>query len=407
MKKLLILSIAVISSFLMISQVHAADPSRYQGFSLVLDLKLCEPGMSLDDSAYGFELNSGQESEARDKMSMICKKAGVTTRFAVGYVGMHLFGSTPMFIAVCSADDHTPKKSDGSYIEASLANVYDWWCCPEQYPYAAGDGIPAGGCTDVPKGAAHPLTARVKIPIPIASNSNGKWQINNTVGGGINPWLEDAVLPAYACNEGCAVSSTLYPLPDLYRKALSTKQIGTAMCLPNNTTLQGDSCTHVAGHDGDSCVCHNGASLSKYLLDTVGESGVAIINQCSGGPSNQVDSCVNCLMKSLIDNNGNTTPYYQWSAAFGCVDTRLNAFITRLIQIGMGVGSGIAVIRIIQGAFYRQSNDPSKIQEGNEILFSTFLGLGVLIGAVLILRIIGVDVLGIFTAGQFTSIINN
>ena len=121
-------------------------------------------------------------------------------------------------------------------------------------------------------------------------------------------------------------------------------------------------------------------------------------------PDNQKTQCLNCVVKNWTSGTSSEDAY-RWSSSLGCVDTCMNPFITRLIQIGLGLAGGIAVLRIIQGAFMRQTNDPAKIQEGNEIITSTILALVVLAGALLLLQIIGVNVLGLFTFQEYTTII--
>lgn len=176
-------------------------------------------------------------------------------------------------------------------------------------------------------------------------------------------------------------------------------------CVENLTQDTANQCILDPSKANDKCVCFEGLSISESFANNVGGKAQAeILMSCTRLTTDQQKNCVQCVIKNWTSDA--TDNAYRWSASLGCVDTRMNPFITRLIQIGLGLGSGIAVVRIIQGAFMRQTNDPAKIQEGNEIIISTILGLVVLASALLILRIIGVDILGIFTFKEYTTIIN-
>lgn len=177
-------------------------------------------------------------------------------------------------------------------------------------------------------------------------------------------------------------------------------------CVPNGTP-DGDvygGCTLNPLDLDDRCVCFNGYSFSESFSKNVqGKAAAEIIISCNKMPEDQVNPCMQCIVKNWTSDQ--TDNAYRWSASLGCIDTRMNPFITRIIQIGLGLGSGIAVLRIIQGAFMRQTNDPAKIQEGNEIIIATVLGLAVLAGSVVLLQIIGVDILNLFSFQEYTSIV--
>lgn len=232
-----------------------------------------------------------------------------------------------------------------------------------------------------------------------------------------NPYFTKPTTQTWICgNNNCAVNSGSMPLPDMYNTPLTSEEIisGGVNCIAGSTVgsggktsisqyLSNESCTR--SDENDKCVCLNGQGISEYYLSLAGETGAEILASCSRLPSNQVDACTKCIIQNW--QGSASTSSYNWSASLGCIDTRMNPFITRLIQIGLGIGSGLAVIRIIQGAFMRQTNDPAKIQEGNEIITSTVLGLVVLAAAMVLLQIIGVNVLGLFTYQEYISIVGS
>lgn len=84
--------------------------------------------------------------------------------------------------------------------------------------------------------------------------------------------------------------------------------------------------------------------------------------------------------------------------AIGCIPVEnANAFIGFLLRWGIGIGGGIAFILIIVAGFQitTSSGDPKKLQAGRELLTSAIAGLVLIIFSVLILRLIGVNLLGI------------
>ncbi len=84
--------------------------------------------------------------------------------------------------------------------------------------------------------------------------------------------------------------------------------------------------------------------------------------------------------------------------AIGCIpygDT--NKFIAFILKWAIGVGGGIAFILILVGGFQiiTSSGNPERLKAGRELLTSALAGLILLVFSVFILRIIGVDILGI------------
>lgn len=99
--------------------------------------------------------------------------------------------------------------------------------------------------------------------------------------------------------------------------------------------------------------------------------------------NNQYLKCLNCL------NAGNV-----WTE-IGCLEASTVGIATRALQIGMGVIAALVIIRFIQAGFMISSGDPEKIKEGKGIAVSAVAATGFLGGSVIILKFIGVDVLGL------------
>lgn len=85
--------------------------------------------------------------------------------------------------------------------------------------------------------------------------------------------------------------------------------------------------------------------------------------------------------------------------AIGCIPVEnTNAFIGFILGWGIGIGGGIAFLLVIYAGFQitTSSGDPKRLQAGKELLTSALAGLLLLIFSVFILRLVGVEVLGIF-----------
>lgn len=84
--------------------------------------------------------------------------------------------------------------------------------------------------------------------------------------------------------------------------------------------------------------------------------------------------------------------------AIGCIpmnDTQF--FVVWLFRWGVGVGGGIAFLLILYGGFLVMTSqgDPKRAAGGQETITSAVMGLIMMIFAVFILRVIGVDILKI------------
>ena len=81
----------------------------------------------------------------------------------------------------------------------------------------------------------------------------------------------------------------------------------------------------------------------------------------------------------------------------GCIPLTLEGFIGYVFTFGIGLGGIIALLCIIYSAFVMQtsSGNPERIKKAQENLTSCIMGLMLIIFAVFILRLIGLDILKI------------
>jgi hypothetical protein len=84
--------------------------------------------------------------------------------------------------------------------------------------------------------------------------------------------------------------------------------------------------------------------------------------------------------------------------AIGCINTSdPNLFISKILGLAVGIGGGIAFLLMLFGTFQimASAGDPKGIQGGKETITSALTGLLLIIFSVFLLKLIGVDILGI------------
>ncbi len=87
------------------------------------------------------------------------------------------------------------------------------------------------------------------------------------------------------------------------------------------------------------------------------------------------------------------------NTAIGCIPySDTNAFAGFFLRWGIGIGGGIAFLLIVYAGFMimSSSGNPERLKAGQELLTSAIGGLILLIFSIFILRVIGVNILGIF-----------
>ncbi len=131
-------------------------------------------------------------------------------------------------------------------------------------------------------------------------------------------------------------------------------------------TSDQSSCERRAGQDCILCVD------PPPPIPFPGEGGGAD-NLCGGGES--IDTAIGCIPV------GDTGSFAGW-----------------ILRWAIGIAGGIAFILIIFAGFMisTSAGDPKRLQAGRELLTSAIAGLLLVIFATFILRLIGVDILGLF-----------
>ncbi len=146
-------------------------------------------------------------------------------------------------------------------------------------------------------------------------------------------------------------------------------------------------CTGLVGGEENPCqtglICQEGRCVA---LPTTSNPPIR------GGITPSTTNTPNCDPRGGEPGTGIDT-------AIGCIpvgDT--NAFIGFILRWAIGIGGGIAFLLIVYAAFMiiTSQGNPERLKAGQELLTSAIAGLIMLIFSVFILRVIGVNILGIF-----------
>lgn len=83
--------------------------------------------------------------------------------------------------------------------------------------------------------------------------------------------------------------------------------------------------------------------------------------------------------------------------AIGCIPTDFTGLFNSFFTLGIGIAGGIAFLLILFGGFQilTSAGNPERLAAGKELVTSAITGLLMIIFSVFLLRVIGVDILGI------------
>ncbi len=135
-----------------------------------------------------------------------------------------------------------------------------------------------------------------------------------------------------------------------------------------------------SGYQGDSSFCSN----FKTVID------------CSGKQSNCIKSPSTTSSTSSVHGDCGDTGV---NTAIGCIPyDDPSAFAGFFVGWGIGIGGGIAFLLTLYAGFMimTSSGNPERLKAGQELLTSALAGIIMIIFSVFLLRLIGVNILGIF-----------
>lgn len=84
--------------------------------------------------------------------------------------------------------------------------------------------------------------------------------------------------------------------------------------------------------------------------------------------------------------------------AIGCINTGSGTdFAEEVIRLGLGLGGGVAFLLMVMAGYMIMTSggDPKKLAAGKELLTAAIAGLVLIVFGVYLLRVIGVEILGI------------
>lgn len=90
--------------------------------------------------------------------------------------------------------------------------------------------------------------------------------------------------------------------------------------------------------------------------------------------------------------------------AIGCLDVldkSQDTFLATLLRWAVGIGGGIAFLLIVYAGFMimTAAGNPERLKAGQELLTSAISGLILLVLSIFVLKVIGIDILGLGSLG--------
>jgi hypothetical protein len=143
----------------------------------------------------------------------------------------------------------------------------------------------------------------------------------------------------------------------------------------------------------------NGKPVGSGATATLCQTGQECVRSgyVPGDISRSFYSCSTTYSSTVNCGNGSDPNQRCVNTAFGIINTDPGAFITQIVRVGLGIGSGIALALIIFGSFkiVTSQGSPDALGEGKEIITSAIIGLIFMILSVSLMQILGVDILGL------------
>lgn len=190
----------------------------------------------------------------------------------------------------------------------------------------------------------------------------------------------------YGCQSsgGCGIVN-----PDEFNGILYTSPNCNLACSLTNPPPGGDTLPAL----DPGCLLHNRLLNFCPLTHTASCGAVILPNENS---ARQVccESAEACLRNlQILCANG------EIGTAIGCIPTnRIIDQIAFFLKWAVGIAGGLAILLFLYSGYLMKTStgDPKRLNGGKELFFSALSGLILLVLSVFILRIIGVNVLGIF-----------
>lgn len=171
-------------------------------------------------------------------------------------------------------------------------------------------------------------------------------------------------------------------------------KVGNQVCCGKPRQLNcGDSCINATECPSSCPACQKQSQGGETVCRVAGPVYLPICDICRCAPPGVKIDCPNCDSECQgCVNAGNS-----WTA-IGCITTSdPQAFVAWLLSRAIGIAGGIAFLLMVFAGFQiiTSAGDPKRLQSGKEMLTSAIIGLIVIIFAVFLLQLIGVQILKI------------
>lgn len=200
----------------------------------------------------------------------------------------------------------------------------------------------------------------------------------------------------------------LFTAPTIAKAACSVVVVGAPI-------VDGESATGIVYGDANSTYGLGAPNCTLPATVTTGSTGTATFTiTCTHGSTaisagNGTDSCGFTFDVMSAGISGSTGTTYTGGGeemcgsksiktAIGCLPVGdPGVFTGKLLTWGLGIGGGIAFVLMVYAGYMiiTSSGMPQRLQAGKELLTSAITGLLLMIFAVFLLRVLGVQVLGI------------
>jgi hypothetical protein len=168
-------------------------------------------------------------------------------------------------------------------------------------------------------------------------------------------------------------------------------------------------CLSFGGQLNPSCLVKKG--IYEGEVDSEGTMGTGCQDASGTNPGESCNINTNTCIPLppdinsgavCTDANGGQKPGVQ--TAIGCIRTDPEGFVSQMVAVGIGIGSGLAFLSLMYGAYKLTTSqgNPEGLNTGKEIITSAIIGLTFIILSVAILTILGFDILGLGPLGLGT-----
>ena len=101
--------------------------------------------------------------------------------------------------------------------------------------------------------------------------------------------------------------------------------------------------------------------------------------------------------KCLYDATSGLPKEHTYYTVLGCFSTNPADYVQQLLTIVFSMAGGIAFLAVLAGSVIvlTSSGNPERLKDGKDMIVSSILGILIILFAIFLLRVVGVDILNI------------